>query len=177
MNRRDLLRAGGAASVGLLAGCIDRYRDTPDGAAPANGTAGTTTTSDATTGTTDGEPMLRSDSFEILDAGCGTVGNEASVQFDENDDAVTVEGTIAGSDSCAVARLTSAKYDDGRFTVTVETKRKTTGTMGCAQCITEIRYRARFAFEGRLPASVAVVHDGQGGRETVTTATPGTTTA
>ena len=175
MDRRDVLRTGGVAGVGLLTGCIDRYRDTTDAAAPVDGTSGTTT--DATAGTTDRRPTLLNHSFEVLDAGCGTVGGDASLGFDRGDATLTVEGTISGSDACAVARLASAKYDDDRFTVTVETTRQASETAACADCITEIRYRATFAFEGELPSSVAVVHDGQAGRRTVATATPGTTTA
>ncbi|WP_327050932.1 hypothetical protein [Halomicrococcus gelatinilyticus] len=175
MNRRDVLRAGGVAGVGLLAGCIDRYRDATDAAAPVDGTTGTTT--DATAGTTEGRPTLRNHSFEVLDSGCGTVGGDASLAFDRDAATLTVEGTISGSDSCAVARIASARYEDGAFTVMVETTRQASEGTACADCITEIRYRATFAFEGALPSSVAVVHDGQAGRRTVATATPETTTA
>lgn len=193
MRRREVLkRTGAAVSVGLLGGCLDRYRSAPAGNDPDGGTdttdpgtgGGTSETTDGDAGGTSGTPdedalELTDRSLELVDAGCGDADGRASVRFRRSADTVVVDGTIRASDPCHVARLAGTKLDTetGEFTVQVETEvRQTTGTTACVQCVGAIEYRATFAFDGGLPESVSVVHRGVDGATTVTTAESGTKT-
>ncbi|WP_433625461.1 hypothetical protein [Halomicrococcus sp. NG-SE-24] len=183
MRRREVLkRTGAAVSVGLLGGCLDRYRSAPAGSDPDGGTDTTDDpgTGEGTSGTTDGDaPELTDRSLELVDAGCGDPDGRASVRFRRSAGTVVVDGTISADDPCHVARIVGTELDPktGEFTVRVETEvRQTTGTTACVQCVGAIEYRATFAFDGGLPESVSVVHRGVDGATTVTMAESGTKT-
>lgn len=174
MKRRELLAGLGAGlGTATLGGCLGRYRDTVGGTGETRTTtAGERTTDDQPSETTAGrEPALAGTSFEILKAGCGQPGSEASVEFRE--ESVVVTGTIDGSNACYVAKLADASYDPETRTLdlTVVSTQKD-GAQACSQCIVEIEYETTATFEGGLPETVRVVHEGMAGSKTVATATP-----
>ena len=155
MDRRELLtRTGALLGTVSLGGCLSRYDEIPGGG------GGTTTSS----------PTLAERSFEMTSAGCGNPTNEASVAFDSERSTVVVTGTISAQNACHRAKLAGASYDPetGTLSVTVATTPRE-GTQACAQCIFEIDYEATFRFEGGLPVSISVTHDGLGGSTSVTT--------
>lgn len=152
MQRRTVLRAVALASTSVLAGC-----------ATERSVGGDRTSVVAT-----GEPTLEERSFRVIESGCGTQTNEATVEF--QDTSVVVSGTITGSDACQTAELAAVNFDadTGALTVTVATLDREEGGV-CAQCLTEIDYRATITFSGGLPSVVTVNHDGTGGSGTVAT--------
>jgi len=177
MDRRTLLtRFGAVLGTASLGGCLSQYEEiageagetTTEGTEPTEGTELTETPTQTTTATQ--RPKLADSSFRLLDSGCGQPTNEASVTFESDGGAVTVEGTIPGSNACYVAKLVDASYDPeaGTLDVTVASMQKE-GAEACAQCIVEIDYEATFTFEGGLPAEVRVVHQAMGESETVAT--------
>lgn len=149
MNRRRLLRAGGPLALAGFAGCIGgQQTDTP-------------------TGTPDGPetpPSQPPSTFTATGASCGQQVDRAAVAVD--DGTVTVEGTTWGNDACYTARLESVTVDGGTLTLRIAAERRADAE-GCAQCITELGYRATVEVGGP-PTEVVVVHRG----ERVTTARP-----
>ena len=158
MDRREYLgRTATVLGAGVIAGCMGSGG--PDRGGGAGGTAETTAAN---------RPPLSKESFEVGRNECGNETNEASVSFD---DEVAVTGTITGTDGCETATLAAAGYRDGAFRVVVGTGAE--GTAGaCAECLVEIEYEARFAFEGGLPATVIVEHESLGKRRRVARASP-----
>lgn len=179
MKRRTLLRAVAAASAAGIAGCTgtgpggggpaDSPTDSPTGT-PADSPTGTPADSPTDTPTptpTPGPPELTGQSFEVLDKGCGTGTDRATVK--RNDQTVTVTGVISGSNGCYTAELERARYDAGADELRVNVRSFDPGDeAACMQCIVDIDYRATFEFEGGRPGSVTVRHNG----ERVRTATP-----
>lgn len=158
MRRRDLLGTGLAGAVAALAGCVSGVGD-PEPAAPGgNGTDGNRTT---TAGGDGDVPAVDDSSFEVRNRGCGTAAETATVDLDESAAEVTVDGTTTGSNACFTAELADATVDPDvdALWVAVET-REEGGAGACAQCLTEIDYRARFALDGGVPTRVVVTHDG-----------------
>lgn len=86
----------------------------------------------------------------------------ADVAFDDDSTAVVVSGTIEGTDGCKTATLGQVTYNasDDRLTVAVETTDRENAD-NCTQALVYIDYAATIEFEGALPTSVAVRHDGQ----------------
>jgi ABC-type glycerol-3-phosphate transport system substrate-binding protein len=109
-------------------------------------------------------------SLSVTDAGCGTIAESAIVSFSSEETRVVVQGTTTGADSCRFARLAASEYDadTGELALTVETYAASEGP--CTECLVEIEYEAMADFEGGLPERVVVVHDSQGGRREVATA-------
>lgn len=185
MRRRDILRRTGAAvGAGLLAGCLDRAGNLPGGSAPDDGNESSGNPDNGSSddgpddGTTTERPSVSDRSIEVVDAGCGNeIDGTASVEFDRAGDAVVVTGTINGRNACEKPRLEAVDLaaESRELSVTVGTK-KGDDAMGCAECITEIEYRATLSFDGSLPESVKVVHKSLGETTTVTTASRDGTT-
>lgn len=195
MQRRAILkRAGAATTVGLFAGCLSDGGGSPGNSEPdGSGTETTTTTTQTTTTdgtTTDTETTetgttstsgtdeaAKNRSLKVISVECGQPSNEASVAFEDSKKRVVVTGSMTGSDSCARPTIESAKSDSksGAFTVTMGTKKKD-GSVGCSECLTEIKYRATFTFEGSLPESVKVTHKSMGESKVVADADRGSTT-
>ena len=157
MQRRRLLQASGGLATTGLAGCLGGVPDVPGG----GGDGGDGSPSDGGDGSA-GTPHA---TFQVTGSGCGSQKNEADVTF--GDGQVTVEGTTWGNDACYTARLESTTFDGGTLTVRVAAERPESENQGCAQCISEIDYRATVETP-ETPAEVVVVHRG----ETVTTASP-----
>lgn len=153
VKRRDLLRAVPLAL--LPAGCL--------AGSPSDGSDGSPTP----------ETELVESDLRVGEKGCGKQVDSAQVSFDPDVPAVTVDGTIWGSDTCHTARLADATYaaGDDRLTVHVVAVRpETEEPQACGQCIVEVDYGATCTFTGALPGTVRVVH-GTGDRRTVVTTT------
>ncbi|NHN61051.1 MULTISPECIES: hypothetical protein [Halorussus] len=166
MERRELLARFGAVLAGAsLGGCLGGNRPGGGTGQPEDGTT------DGGTTTGDGESTLTDTGLEVTDAGCGTPGNDASVEFAAGSDSVVVTGTLRASDPCHTAELADASYDPetGTLEVTVAAV-QSDGANACAECIARIAYEATFAFDGGLPATVTVVHDAMDESTTVATA-------
>ena len=158
VKRRRVLRATGALAAGGLGGCV--------GASPGSPGGGDGDSTDP--GPSDGDGGSPSDlatSFAVSGSRCGNQTNEASVTF--GDGRVTVDGTIWGNDACYTGHLESATLVGGTLTIRVVAERPRGEDVGCAQCITEIDYRATVETPS-TPEEVVVVHRD----ETVATASP-----
>jgi hypothetical protein len=167
MRRRDLLGLVAAGAAGL-AGCT--------GNGPGGGPTGSPTPSDtppatdapSATRTATPEPValaVTDRQFEVLGVECGTAAESATVTHEatgERAGRVTVEGVVAGNDTCHSARLVSATTTDGRLRVAVESYVPPENEgRACAECIVDVSYRAVVAYEGSGPFDVVVDHGGE----------------
>jgi hypothetical protein len=155
MRRRQLLAGAGGALATGFAGCVRSGHSNGGGDVPPDGTA-TPTETDNPTATPTPESRLVDHEFSVVDAGCGTETERATVTFDG--DTVRVDGTTTGPNGCYTADLADVVADEGRLDVTVTT-RKRDGAEACVECLVEIDYEATFTFEGSLPDRVVVAHD------------------
>jgi hypothetical protein len=108
-------------------------------------------------------PMLVESSLSVTNVSNSVGETTADATFDTENDVVTATGTIEGSDGCKTAELASADYDPSEDSLTVDVEtvdREDAGT--CTQALVYIDYEATFEFEGGVPKSVAVQHDGRG---------------
>ena len=103
-------------------------------------------------------------SFAVSATRCGTQVDRADVTFGEG--TVTLEGTTWGNDACYTARLEALEWDGETLRLSVAAERAADDDRGCAECISEIDYRA--TVEVSAPSEVVVVHRG----ETVAIARP-----
>lgn len=185
MDRRRLLRRlAGAGALGL-AGCLAEDSapgaDETDEPSDHTGTGRTDTPPDETdtspdetdipddeTDTPD-DPAVVDRSLTVHESGCGRQVDEATVEF--ADGAVVVMGTTHGSQACYTTKLDAVAYDadDDEVTVAVASVRTAADDEVCADCIAEIEYSVRVAFDGDLPESGRVVHVRGDDRLTVAT--------
>jgi hypothetical protein len=87
------------------------------------------------------------------------------VSFDPEENTVVVTGTITGHNGCMTAALGSASYDpetDELSVGVVTTRREGTENQFCTQEVVALGYEATFTFEGGIPHSASVSHDGEG---------------
>lgn len=100
-------------------------------------------------------------SFEIVENTCGTGRDEASVE--RGSDRITVRGTISGRNSCFTAELERVAYDadTSDLTVAVRSFSEATEEEACGQCLVDIDYRARVAYDASDPETVTVLHNGE----------------
>jgi hypothetical protein len=172
MKRRALL----AAAAGLLptvAGCVS----SGGGGAPSTESPSTTTapsTTDDASSPTDtpcpsSTPSLVDHSFERREE-CADPGG-ATVVFGSCDVAVT--GCIRGPDGCSVPALGDVRYDADAdvLTVLVTVEREADEDTVCTQAIVDLGYAVTATFEGGLPGTVEVVHEGAYGRAEAARAT------
>lgn len=164
MNRRVLLQVAGASAGALLAGCLE------DGTGGGNGpddtpTDSPTPTSSPTVSPSPTEPddpaSVSGTSFDIVSVDCGEGRNQASVSFGEH---VSITGIARGANTCYTAELKSADYDARADRLAVQIRSFTPDSEesgGCAQCIVDIDYDAEVRFDGDLPETVVVKHDGK----------------
>lgn len=155
MRRRTLLRRGGLAGLLVLAGCTSPGSGSPDD---------TETTSGDDEPDGSGDVTVGESTFEVTENVSGTQVDRAEVSFEAHSETVAVDGTILGSDGCKTATLDSVAYDESADEVTVRVAtvdREGTEDQMCTQAIVEISYEASVAFEGGLPSSATVVHDGR----------------
>lgn len=145
MNRRELLAAAGLGAGAFLAGCLGNG----DGGGPAETDSPTSSRSVAET------------TFDVVENTCGEGRDEASVSFGDH---VSVSGTIRGSNTCYTATLDGATYDAAADRLTVRVRSSVPEgreTAACGQCLVDIDYDAAVRFEGGLPGTVVVEHDGE----------------
>lgn len=186
MNRRTILRRSSALGVAALAGCLseaapggnDDPNESDPGDAEPEPDAGTdgSGNDDAESdnddaehddgGESDGDetPALTDSAIEISEVSPGEEIDDADVEFDRDAGAVIVDGTIHGSDACQTAALDSVDYDaeaDELSVDVVTTLVDDADNRMCAQAIVEIDYVVRAQFEGGLPGSATVSHDGR----------------
>ncbi len=122
------------------------------------GVDGLGTTGAATVGAS--PPAITDTAFEIRDQGCGNGSQRATVQTDESESRVVVEGAATAPNACYTAELADATYDAeaDALSVAVRTFEREDAEV-CAQCLTTIEYTATVSFEGGLPGRVSVRHD------------------
>lgn len=153
MRRRTVVRRTAAIGVAAVAGCM--------GGEPTAGTS------------TDVPVSIKGDPrFTVHDRSGGDGEETATVVFDAEKPAVTVEGIIVGKNGCMTAVLESAEYGttDDELVITVGTRHVTdAGERLCTQPLVDISYTAGVAFNNGLPGAVEVIHQSQGGTRTVTT--------
>ncbi|PSQ16941.1 hypothetical protein BRD00_09160 [Halobacteriales archaeon QS_8_69_26] len=147
MKRREFLGSiAAAAGTGALAGCLSSPGGGGDDGDDGDGGGG-------------GSPSVSDRSIETTDAACGS-GGDASVSYE--DESVLVRGSLSASDPCHHAELKSAEYDAGSDTLTVSVAAvENEDADMCSQCVAAVDYEARIEFDGGLPGSVVVEHDGQ----------------
>jgi hypothetical protein len=115
---------------------------------------------------TDGNrPEMTGSEFEVTGSECGTETNEAeytpSQGMSENNESTgVVEGTVSGPDSCTTAELGYVSYDREDDTLVADVRSGSTDAEVCEDCITEVNYLLEATFEGGVPDSAAVSHDG-----------------
>ncbi len=115
-----------------------------------------------------GEPEaaeLVEESFTVVSTTHDGPEGTADITFDEEANAVSVTGTIVGSDGCQTAALDSATYDpdETHLAVAVVTEpHEDAEEMYCTQQLKPIGYEATFSFEGGIPDRASVSHDGTG---------------
>lgn len=159
VKRRDVLRAAAAlaaAGTAGAAGCVGGQQ-----APPGDGSNGTPTGSPTPPDTPSDPPT----SFAVTSARCGDQVSRAAVSVEAG--TVTVEGVTWGNDACYTARLDTATFHGNTLIVRVVAESAADDEESCAQCITEIEYRATVETPS-TPDEVVVIHDG----ETVATARP-----
>lgn len=96
----------------------------------------------------------------MLDSTCGEGTNDASVSTEER--TVLVQGTIGGSNTCEIAKLTDLTLTDGHLEVIIAAEMPDTDdTPACGPCLTDIDYRLEVRLES-VPDSVTVLHNSGG---------------
>lgn len=109
-------------------------------------------------------PTLQASSFSVIDISSSSPEHTADASFNPDEETVVVTGTIVGSNGCMTADVGDVNYDaesDQLSVDVVTTKRDDAGDV-CTQQLVAIDYEATFSFDGRIPSSVSVSHDGQG---------------
>lgn len=167
MRRRRFLVT--VAAVGAAPGCL-RAPDWPGGR-PEPGdeqtgeSASPTDQPSADTTVTDGGPTSGDEftaTFDVVDKACGDAEDAADVAFESTEARVTVTGVVGAPSLCYSAGLADARRDpgDGTLNVGVGTVDECDGDQVGGQCLADVAYRAVFAFDGDLPETVTVSHDG-----------------
>ena len=154
MERRTFL-TGVAGVLAATAGCVGSAPETPDdGPVDSDDTTETPTA-----------PSITSRSFEPRDD-CPEAGS-ASISTDGS--SVVVEGCITGRNGCMVAALEAATYepDADELSIRVVTEDESDTDEMCTQQIVHRGYRVTVAFDGGLPGTTTVIHDGMDGERQV----------
>lgn len=175
MHRRTILRGAVAGAAAALAGCVE---DRPAGGGGDDGEDPTGTDDDGSnddgsddgsdgdtdggSGDTDGDsgdaPALVEAALERR-GDCAEPGTAATVAFDG--ETVTVDGCLEAANGCVYPELASADYADGAFVVAVEGVDESDPDEACTQAIEYRDYAATATFDGGVPETVEVHHDGE----------------
>jgi len=143
---------------GLPAHACVSYQNVVLGRAPAAGEG-----SDGGDGSGDETPELTDSAIDVTEVSPGEDVDEADVEFDRDAEAVIVDGTIHGHDACRTAALGRVNYDPENDELSVDvvtTAADDADDRMCAETLVEIDYTVRAAFEGGLPSSATVSHEG-----------------
>ncbi|WP_058367447.1 hypothetical protein [Haloparvum sedimenti] len=170
MHRRTILRGAAAGVATALAGCAenstpgddptdseDGTTEAGDGSDDADGDSGGSDGGDGTP--TDADAPALVDAALERRGDCSEPGTAATVAF--ADDAVTVDGCLEAANGCIYPELASAGYEDDAFVVAVEGVDESDPDEACTQAIEYRAYEATASFEGGVPATVEVRHDGE----------------
>jgi len=185
MKRRTILRRSSVLGAAALAGCLseaapggndDPNESDPDDADPEAGAENDGTGNggaesenddaehdDGSEPDGDETPVLTDSAIEIAEISSGEEIDDADVEFDRDANAVVVDGTIHGRDACRTAALGSVDFDAAADELTVDvvtTAADDADVRMCTQAIVEIDYVVRVQFEGGLPGSATVSHEG-----------------
>jgi len=174
MHRRAFVRLAPLALTVGVAGCTTNGSDGSDGGGIDGNDGDDTTPTQTETDTPSSSPTPTDTPTEtetsgdrtVEDASLTVVNRTAGQNVDAAevtvaDDAVAIEGTIWGSDSCKTATLGTVTYDTASDTLRVAvatTDREDAGDV-CAQAIQEIDYQAGVTVSGGPPGTVTVTHD------------------
>ncbi|SFP81252.1 MULTISPECIES: hypothetical protein [Halolamina] len=154
MERRTFL-TGAAGALATIAGCVGSAPETPD-----DGPAATDTPTP-----TPAAPTIIARSLEprqdCEQPGSATVSTDGTT--------VTVDGCIVGKNGCMVASLASATYDADadELGVRVATRDESDEDEMCTQQLVERGYTVTVEFDGGLPGTTTVTHDGVDGEQQV----------
>lgn len=144
MRRRELVRSGAAAAALGVTGCLhgdgDRDGDGDDGDAKS----------------------MSSTSFEVVDSR-GDYEVDVEVEWNEDDQVVSAVGVIEGNNLCYDAGLDDASYDADadELVVEVSSYEDADADESCGMQMVGLEYEFTAEFEGGLPETVKVVHDGR----------------
>ncbi len=161
MHRRTLLRRTGAIGALALAGCTGQASEDDGNGGDGGGSDG------GSTPTATPNPVTMQDTtFEVTGrGGASDQQGSADVEFDTADDRLVVTGTIVGSDGCKTAALGDVKYDteadELRVNVVTKDEEGSEDKM-CTQALVDIDYELVVRFDGGIPKSASVSHNGQG---------------
>jgi hypothetical protein len=106
-------------------------------------------------------PSLVDSSLSVTDVSSSLTDTTAEVSFDGGENTVGVTGTIEGTDTCQTASLRRVTHNasDGSLRVDIETTDRE-GANGCTQAIVYVDYEATVQFDGGIPTTVSVSHNG-----------------
>jgi len=139
------------------------FADGPPGSVAVSHGGDRIETGDIESGKPADAPMLVESSLSVTNVTSTQRKTTADATFDEDENKVFVTGTIEGSDGCKTATLASADYDPSADSLTVDVEtvdREDAGT--CTQALVYIDYEVTVTFEGGVPKSITVQHDGRG---------------
>ena len=157
VRRRAILSAVGAS---LAAGCLD-----------GSGRDGGEDGGDGGPGTDPGTPGPPSVASTAFDDGEGDCGGDDAATITSADRTVVVTGRVRTPGPCYGLALAAADYDAAdALTVVVAVENREPG--GCVECVGEVPYEARVAFDRGLPGTVVVRHRRGGETVEVTRASP-----
>lgn len=167
MNRRTMLRrtvtAVATASTVAAAGCVDGGEEPATDEPTEESTPDPTDepTEEPTEDPDDGQPGLREIDLE-RQGNCEGRGHSAEVSSDAEDETVTIDGCFEAHNGCIYPELDHAAYaEDGTFVVTVEGVDESEPDEACTQAVEYRAYEVVATFDGGIPGSVAVRHDGE----------------
>ncbi|MFC7132630.1 MULTISPECIES: hypothetical protein [Salinibaculum] len=182
----DTLRVDvGAESTGDV--CIEcvgavEYRATVafDGGTPSTVTV-THRGESVPRGETGERPLLTDASLTVTDVSGSIAQTTADAEFDAAAGTVVVTGTIEGNNGCKTATLGDVSYDPAGDELSVDVQTTDRADVdedtACTQALVYIDYEATFTFDGGIPGSVSVSHDGRGvmsaGHDSATASAPG----
>ncbi|KPN32250.1 hypothetical protein SY89_03018 [Halolamina pelagica] len=154
MERRTFL-TGAAGALTMIAGCVGSNPETPDDGPAASETPTATPAS----------PTITARSLEprqdCEEPGSATIAAAGAT--------VTVDGCIVGKNGCMVASLVSATYDADadELAVRVATRDESDEDEACTQQLVNRGYTVTVEFDGGLPGTTTVTHDGVDGEQQV----------
>lgn len=150
MQRRTFITTVAAAAVTATAGCV------------ADDAGGEPTDSPTESPTDEPTPSISSQSLEPRE----TCEEADSASISTESMSVVVDGCIVGRNGCQEPVLDDASYDADADELTVSvTTENTSKAEACTQALVDLPYRVTVEFEGRLPETTTVVHDGANGTQ------------
>ncbi len=154
MDRRQFIRRTSALGALGLAGCTGEGNNQGNGDNTGNG-------DDSPTETSTPEPVeVTGQSIETVESGCrdGDDKSTSTVETDEASQTVTITGTLATSQPCYEATLSTVEYHTDDAMLNVAVTPESTEEM-CVDCLGMVEYEATIEFSGGVPETVDVSHE------------------